>query len=124
MARARKSADTDRQGVLAWRTVAIIAACVALTFGGLALTRPWHAVELKGFDALSVATAARQSRLPITIVGIDEPSLAALGHQWPWPRSYYAKLIDQLTKAGAMVVALDILFSEPSAPAEDRALAD
>jgi len=124
MGRTRRPAEADRQGALGWRTVAIIAACVAVAFGGLGLTRPWHALELKGFDALTVATAARQSRLPITIVGIDEPSLAALGHQWPWPRSYYAKLIDQLTKAGAMVIALDILFSEPSTPAEDRALAD
>jgi len=124
MKRSRAADRTERNPPLGWRTVAIIAACVAFGFGGLALTRPWHGLELKGFDQLTVATAPRASRLPITIVGIDEPSLGQLGHQWPWPRSYYAKLIDQLTKAGALVIAMDIVFSEPSTPAEDRALAD
>ncbi|HXZ48047.1 MAG TPA: adenylate/guanylate cyclase domain-containing protein [Usitatibacter sp.] len=114
----------ERTPALPWRTVAAIAACVAALFAGLSFTGPWQLLEDKGFDALTVATAAGQSRIPITIVGVDEASLAQLGRQYPWPRSLYAQLIDQLTKSGALLVALDVLFSEPSTPAEDRALAE
>lgn len=56
------------------------------------------------------------SRLPaenILIVAVDEESLNKLG-QWPWSRRLHAKLINQLTAAGAKVIALDILFSEPN----------
>ena len=114
----------ERNPALAWRTVAAIAACVAALFGALSFTGAWRSLELEGFDGMSRATAPRASTVPITIVGIDEPSLGQLGHQWPWPRSYYAKLIDQLSKSGALLIAMDIVFSEPSTPAEDKALAD
>jgi adenylate cyclase len=119
----RTAARTERNPPLGWRTVAIIATCVALLFAGLPFIGPWRLLELKGFDALNVATAPGRSELPITIIGIDEASMAQIRHQWPWPRSLYAKLIDELTRSGAMIVALDVLFAEPSTPAEDRALA-
>ncbi len=50
--------------------------------------------------------------LGVAIVDIDEASLAAFG-QWPWPRNLVAELIDKLTKAGAAVIALDVVFAEP-----------
>jgi adenylate cyclase len=89
----------------------------------LSLTGPGLGFEQRGFDALTVATAPGQSRLPITIVGIDEASFAEIGRQWPWPRSLYGKLIDQLKRSGALVVALDVTLSEASTEPEDRALA-
>jgi adenylate cyclase len=57
------------------------------------------------------------------IVAIDEPSLAEINLQWPWPRSLHADLITALRAAGARVVALDIIFSEPSTPQGNEALA-
>ena len=79
----------------------LAAAAIAFTaLAALSFSDYWQEIELKGFDALSVATAPMQSKLPITIVGIDEPSFAQVGRQWPWPRSLHARLIDQLTKAG------------------------
>ena len=51
---------------------------------------------------------------PIVIVAIDEPSMAEIGRQWPWPRSLHAQLIQKLNKAGARVIGFDILFAEPS----------
>ena len=73
----------ERNPALAWRTVAAIAACVAALFGALSFTGAWRSLELEGFDGMSRATAPRASTVPITIVGIDEPSLGQLGHQWP-----------------------------------------
>lgn len=39
-------------------------------------------------------------------------------------QSPHAQLIRQLHQAGAKVIGIDILFSEPSDPAEDQALTD
>ena len=63
----------------------------------------------------------------LRFIPIDEGSLAAppagLG-AWPWPRSTHGRLLQRLAKAGANVVAFDVLFLEPSAdPAQDTALA-
>lgn len=56
------------------------------------------------------------------IVAIDEPSLAALG-RWPWPRDLHAQAIEVLAQARPASVMLDILLTEPEAPANDAALA-
>ncbi len=47
----------------------------------------------------------------IVIVDIDEKSLKALG-QWPWSRNIVARLIDNLTDAGAAIIGLDMVFAE------------
>jgi adenylate cyclase len=48
----------------------------------------------------------------VTVVDLDERSLAEVG-QWPWARTKVAKLVDNLTAMGAVVVAFDIVFAEP-----------
>ncbi|PCJ61525.1 MAG: hypothetical protein COA65_00765 [Rhodospirillaceae bacterium] len=58
----------------------------------------------------------------LIVVEIDAKSLATLD-TWPWPRSYYATVIDRLFKAGASTIALDIDLSSSADPAGDKALA-
>jgi adenylate cyclase len=98
--------------------------CVLL--GLLSATAQWERLETKGFDELAIFTAPNRSAFPITIVGIDEASFHELGLQWPWPRSLHAELIDRLTKAGASVIAMDVVFAEPSGfgNKDDQRLAD
>src|SRR5205823_10933359 len=48
----------------------------------------------------------------IVIVDVDERSLQKFG-QWPWRRDVIADLLDRLRRAGAAVVAFDIMFPEP-----------
>lgn len=48
----------------------------------------------------------------IQIVDIDEYSLATLGRM-PWSRDIFAELTQKLTDLGAIVIAYDLLFSEP-----------
>ncbi|MES2634686.1 MAG: adenylate/guanylate cyclase domain-containing protein [Pseudomonadota bacterium] len=89
----------------------------------LAFFPVWHVVELKVYDLFTVASPPKQS-LPITIVGIDEASFTQMGQRWPWPRETHAKLVDKLTKAGAAVIAFDVLFSEKSStPGDDEVFA-
>lgn len=80
-------------------------------------------LELRGLDLLFRLRGPLVSPSEIVVVAIDEPSFAEIPKQWPWPRSLHARLIDQLKKAGAMVIGFDILFAEPSQPEEDLALA-
>ena len=47
----------------------------------------------------------------IVIIDIDEKSLKAEG-QWPWSRNRVAQLIQNLSKAEAGIIGLDMVFSE------------
>ena len=68
--------------------------------------------RLKVFDSLQeLYPRPPVSAVPVTIVDIDDHSLAAIG-QWPWPRSIFAELLGRLGEMGAAVVACDILFPE------------
>ncbi|MCL1843280.1 MAG: adenylate/guanylate cyclase domain-containing protein [Defluviitaleaceae bacterium] len=62
----------------------------------------------------------------IVVLGIDDAALEMFG-QWPWPRAYISELIHILNRyehARPAVIALDILFSEPSRiPGDDDILA-
>ncbi len=115
----------ERASTLPPRTLAAFAAGIALAFGMVGFTAPWHLLELKGFDLLTRATAPQRSSVPITIVGIDESSFQQVGRQWPWPRQVYAKAIEEIRRSGALVIGVDVLLDKPSnlGPGDDRALA-
>lgn len=55
---------------------------------------------------------------PVTIVDVDEESLARLG-QWPWPRARLGELVGRLRAGGAAAIGFDVVFAEPdrTAPA-------
>jgi len=58
----------------------------------------------------------------IVIVVVDEPSFTQIGQKWPWPRRLHAKLVDNLSRAGAKSIVFDMLFPEPSLNSEDDQL--
>ena len=58
----------------------------------------------------------------VVILGIDEQSLHRLG-RWPWDRADQARLWRALAAAEPASVVLDILYSEPTQPEADAALA-
>jgi class 3 adenylate cyclase/CHASE2 domain-containing sensor protein len=51
----------------------------------------------------------------IVHVSLDDATLADVG-RWPWPREYLAIIIDEFRLAGARVIALDMILSEPQLP--------
>jgi adenylate cyclase len=59
----------------------------------------------------------------IVIVAIDDQSFAAIPHKYPWPRTYHARLVDNLARAGAKTILFDITFTEESStdPRQDDA---
>ncbi|HEX8029011.1 MAG TPA: adenylate/guanylate cyclase domain-containing protein [Vicinamibacterales bacterium] len=93
-------------------------ACVALLIGIAALRiadpAPVQELRVRTFDTFQVIEPRQKTARPVTIVDIDEKSLAdpRLG-QWPWPRTRLADIVINLTRLGAVVIAFDAVFSEP-----------
>src|ERR1700743_122451 len=90
--------------------------CLALLIGlaALRIADPPPVEELRDrtFDTFQLLKPRAKAARPVTIVDIDEKSLAKLG-QWPWPRSRIADIITNLPQMGAVAVAFDIVFAEP-----------
>ncbi|MBL8583281.1 MAG: adenylate/guanylate cyclase domain-containing protein [Rhizobiaceae bacterium] len=101
--------------------LALLATIVAML---VSLTPPWRLLDARTFDYLSTLSPPPLPEAGPIVVAIDEPSLAEIGLQWPWPRDLHARLVESLRAAGAKAVGLDIIFAEPSqSPTADAALA-
>src|SRR3954465_9104224 len=92
--------------------------CLALLIGFAALRvldpAPVEELRVRTFDTFQLIDPRVKTMRPVTIVDIDEKSLAdsRLG-QWPWPRTRIADIVTNLTRLGAVVIAFDAVFSEP-----------
>src|ERR1700722_498632 len=90
--------------------------CLVLLIGFAALRiadpAPIEELRVRTFDAFQRIDPRVKTARPVAIVDIDETSLAKLG-QWPWPRTRIADLVNNLTRLGAVVIAFDVIFSEP-----------
>ncbi len=93
----------------------LIGAVITLFFlfststGILDFTEP---IEMKTFDLRARLAAPGETNQDIELVTITDEDLSELG-RFPWPRSIMARAIQNLSAAGARVVALNILFPEP-----------
>ncbi|KAA0078094.1 adenylate/guanylate cyclase domain-containing protein [Tardiphaga sp. P9-11] len=101
---------------LAWQFGRARAFCLVLLLS-LALLRiadppAIEELRLRVFDTYQVIQPRVKTAKPVTIVDIDEKSLAKYG-QWPWPRTRIADLVTRLNQLGAVVTAFDIVFPEP-----------
>lgn len=54
----------------------------------------------------------RDSRVPIVIIDLDEYSIQQHG-RWPWPRTKFANLLNQLQQENVALIGVDAVFSEP-----------
>jgi len=81
-----------------------------------------HQLESQLLDAFFLLRGQRSTPADFVIVAIDEPSIQELGLAWPWPRRIHAALLERLTRAGARLVIMDVVFAEPAKPDDDQAL--
>jgi len=98
-----------KRGIVYWLPLALL---FATALARLVMPDFLDRLSLLAFDGFERAAPRPRADLPVRIVAIDDKSLQAVG-QWPWPRSVIAELVDKLNAAGAAVITLDILFSEP-----------
>ena len=69
-------------------------------------------LRLAGFDAYQALAPRVPRSAPVVIVTIDEDSLRRYG-QWPWPRTWMARLVARLADARPAAIGLDVLMPEP-----------
>ena len=107
----------------------LLLALVALIAAGLGIlthsTGVFHRTELQTIDARFQVRGPDPSLVKdFVVVGVDSPTLDYFASatavkdkyaaDWPFPRRDHARVIDNLDKAGAKHIAIDIQFSQPS----------
>jgi len=76
-----------------------------------------YRLELSSLDYRFQVRGRTKPDPRIVIVDIDQQSQEALGH-WPFPRFYFARLLDNIREDDGRVVAFDITFSKPDETAK------
>jgi len=71
------------------------------------------------FDQYQRRFPRKPTAQPVTIVEIDEETLATVG-QWPWPRNRLASLIDAIAALKPLAIGLDIYMPEPDQTSPDK----
>jgi CHASE2 domain-containing sensor protein len=101
--------------------VAVLAAAVGVLFQA---TGALKSLELRTVDARFAVRGAQTPPSNIVIVGADDKTLAAdPDDRAPFSHARHAKVIEQLTKAGASVIAYEFQFTDESEnPDDDNAL--
>lgn len=107
-----------RFGKVGWRLLAGAVSTILMA-GSLRLDvlKPFEHVA---YSALFQLRGERSWDSRLVLVKIDDDSLKKIG-RFPWKRTEYIRLIKRLSRANASVIAIDLLFSEPTP--EDEALA-
>lgn len=102
------------------RTGTLMGLALALA---LALPLAWGAVSAGEGRVYDLLLRCRSNRPDprVVIVGIDDATFTVLGGRMP-TRAEEALVITRVWRAGAGLVALDLLFRNPRDPAEDAAL--
>ena len=104
----------------------LLAASVAIFAALLSLLPPIQVFEHKITDQfIDLHGPLNLEDSPVVIVEISQEADEEIPHQFPWPRSLYARLIENLNQAGAKVIAIDVLFDQPGQnPVQDSLLAE
>jgi len=103
-----------------WTIAFITAFCMlAIHYGDSTIVQT---ARLKQFDLLQTSDEPVLSQ-DIVVVAIDEPAIEKYG-QWPWKRDVLADIIWKLREAGAGIIVMPVLFSEPDRLGGDLALAE
>ncbi|MCZ8512102.1 adenylate/guanylate cyclase domain-containing protein [Paenibacillus filicis] len=109
----------NKTAVIALGNLAVVVLCVILLSNGLL-----NILSYQLYDFNVKETMSQQPHEDIVVIGIDENSIKEVG-PYPWDRKVYARLIQQLEKAGAKVLAFDIELYTKSAGSEgDKLLAE
>src|SRR4051812_695588 len=98
---------SHRRRVIISGLVPIVAVAALVVYRPAAIAR----IDDSTYDLLLRSSRAGTPDSSIAIVDVDERSLSEVG-QWPWRRDVVSRLIAQLRRAGAAVIALDVIFAE------------
>ncbi len=106
---------------------------LALILGSVVLARLFtlfsfvESLQLKSVDSFfKLRGTVHPVDTTIVVVGVDDATFNSLEEKWPYPGSYYAQFVRNLTRAGARAIVFDIEFFEANAarPEEDFEFSD
>jgi adenylate cyclase len=110
----RRQSDGPATETLFYRWSGLAVATLSV---GLSLVGFWSLLEQQSYNHLHWAKRSlvgpAQWDERIAIIAIDEASIDHLG-RFPWPRDYYADLLDRLKSAQPAAITFDILLPETS----------
>lgn len=96
-----------------WLAVAAIA---VFTFLGALLishSNPFRVLELKFTDQLfEIRGPLEIAESPVVLVSISQQADDEIPYKYPWPTIYYARLVENLNKAGARAIGIDVIFDK------------
>src|ERR1022692_3132583 len=103
-----------RAAKIAWSLAIVVAAAV------VGIEVDWRAPGIGRYTRDWLVRARGPLPVPeeIAVVAIDEPSMARFG-RFPWSRQVIARTIDALAAAKPKVIALDVLFTDPTTQEDD-----
>ena len=106
-----------RRVVLLLTAVALLAPALAIAIGE---ARGGRALERRLYDSWFTIRGTLPRPQDVVVVAIDLDSEESLG-RYPWSRDWHVRLIRNLHRAGARVVAFDATFADPF-PVQDTLL--
>ncbi|GAB4545032.1 MAG: adenylate/guanylate cyclase domain-containing protein [Anaerolineales bacterium] len=83
------------------------------------ITTPLERLEYASRDAFMRLRGNRATSDQIVIVALDDFTFNWTGYRWPFPRSYYAEIVNQVAKGGGKVIGLDLFLFAPDEQAEN-----
>ncbi len=99
------------------RALMLLGAACSVVLGGL-LLEATHALRNLEYSTVNARFSVRGTQpapSDVVVVGVDDKTFSEPPRpQWPFDRRDHAKVIDNLKKAGAKVIAFDIQFTEQS----------
>lgn len=118
-------AQESRSGSLLRHSLAALVIAVVAAGGALLLRRaPVSSVAMQRLDNVLYDTLYRTRPVQsmrdseIILIGIDDKSLDGVSevwqYGWPWPRWFWARLLDYLNREQAQAVVFDLIFSRQS----------
>jgi adenylate cyclase len=102
-------------------TAAVAAAAVML---GLFALDALKGLELRSVDTRFSIRGTQPQPKDLAVVAIDTNTFNKFEGrvQWPFPRRYHARVLDNLRKDGAKAIAFDVQFTEQTDARDDNAL--
>jgi CHASE2 domain-containing sensor protein len=107
------------------------AVAVAITLGAYA-AHVLRTLELRTVDARFSMRGATGTPKEVVLVAIDDNTFSDLRHasgpnkgkqvHWPFPRRYFAAVMNRIEAAGPRALAVDVQFTEPTTVVDDNAL--
>ncbi len=109
--------------------IAAVVATIAVSIwpperGSNVLLTPLHGMEWSGYDMIFAWQPYDQATLDprLVVLGYDSESERTLDHQWPPPRDWHAKTIDNMLKDGVRLIVFDVAFQAATTTNADKAL--